>query len=177
MIELIYQLGGKKDFLILLIITTILFLVNCLIKSNTLRIIIALLCSLFIVAQTFSLYSTQSFIGYQFYVHANLRGVLGIGNLFIKQIIILTILFSFLSIINFKSYSITRIFFSKISNFKILRIISISMIFFLLVSITMQGDFISDSKTLLPLLKTNNLEGFNKTLEKYQISDYVTPEK
>ena len=143
MIKLINQFGGKEDFLVLLMIITTLFIVNSLIKNKTIRIISAIFSSLFITAQTFSLYSVQSFIGYQFYVHANLRGVSGMEGLFIIPIIISILFFVILLLVNFKSYSITRNILLKNVNCKILKITNVFIISLLFLAIANYGNFIS----------------------------------
>ena len=175
MIKLINQFGGKEDFLVLLMIITTLFIVNSLIKNKTIRIISAIFSSLFITAQTFSLYSVQSFIGYQFYVHANLRGVSGMEGLFIIPIIISILFFVILLLVNFKSYSITRNILLKNVNCKILKITNVFIISLLFLAIANYGNFISDTKTLLSLLKSNDLSDFNTVLNKYGMSDYIPP--
>lgn len=175
MIELINQLGGKKDILILLMITTVLFLINSLIRKRYMRIMSAISSSIYIVAQTLSLYFTQSFIGYQFYVHANLRGVLGMESLFIVQMMIVCFLLIILILINIKSYSLTKTLLFKVFSQRFIKTTKVFFTALIILIIVIQGDFINDTKTLIPLFKANNLESFNATLSKYGMSDYITP--
>ena len=47
----------------------------------------------------------------------------------------------------------------------------------LVLNIAIQGNFISDTKTLLPLLKPNNLSDFNTVLDKYSMTGYISPKE
>jgi len=175
MIELINQLGGKKDFLILLFIITILYLLNSFIKNKNARIISSILSAIYVLAQSVSLYFTQSFIGYQFYVNANLRGVVGMESLFVTQIIIALFYFVILTFINLKSYYFNkRILENRIGN-SLKKITTLLLTGLLVFVIIIQGNFISDTKTLLPLLKSNKITDFKETLNRNKIFDYITP--
>lgn len=176
MIELINQLGGKKDFLILLMIITILYLLNSLVNNKNIRIIFSIFSSIYLLAQSLSLYFTQSFIGYQFYVHANLRGVVGIGSLFFVQIIIASFYFAILVFINIKSHALNQILLNETIKNKFIKIASVLFVGLLLFIIAIQGNFTSDTKTLFPLLKSNGLTDFNATLKKHKMDGYVTPD-
>jgi hypothetical protein len=178
MIDLINQFGGKMDCLILLMIVTVLFLINSSINNRKTRIISAVFSSIFIVAQLISLYFTQSFIGYQFYVHSNLRGVVGMQGLFVRQMIIAGISFIILVIINIKSNNINRIFYFqnfKRSNWIFSNVLKGIVTTFLISIVVVKGDFIADTQTLLPLFISNDTKDFKVVLNKYNMSDYVTP--
>lgn len=176
--DLIYQFGGKTDCCILLIIVTILFLLNSSINNRKIRILSAVFSSIFIVAQLLSLYFTQTFIGYQFYVHTNLRGVVGVQGLFVPQMIMAGISFIILIFVNIKSNNINIIFnFLNLKRGNWLFInASKGIVTIFLVSIAVvKGDFIADTETLLPLLISNETKDFKAVLNKYNMSDYVTP--
>lgn len=177
MIELINQFGGKKDLLLLFMFVVIVLLVNSFIKNRLLRVTSSILLSVFIIAQTLSLYFTQSFIGYQFYVHANLRGLLGLESLFIIQILATIIFLIILIILNIKSYDFNKVFsfFQLKNNHQIaIKLVSTVLLVFIIVT---KGSFISDTKTLLPLFATNNTKAFNETLLNNNMPNYVTPDK
>ena len=175
-IKFINQLGGKTDFLVLFIIIVLFLFINALIKNKIIRIISTVVTSVFIVSQTLSLYFTQSFIGYQFYVHANLRGVIGIGGLFINQISILVGFFAILILINLKSYDIVQHIKFINNPIKSMQLTKVFITVILAAIILIQGNLISDTKTLLPLLKSNNINNFKTILRKYNMSDYITPD-
>ena len=178
MIELIDQFGGKEDFLVLLMIITVFYLLNSLIRNKNVRIISSIFSSIFAVAQSVSLYFTQSFIGYQFYVHANLRGIAGMESLFIGQIIITILYLTILVFVNIKSNSLIRFLKDRNINQIFIKTTNVFLIALLIFIIAIQGNFTYDTKTLLPLLKsTNNSSDFNAILRKYKMSDYVTPDQ
>lgn len=173
-IDIIRQFG-KEKIIILLLMMLVFFLINSLVKRNKIRLVLSFFSSLFILLQLFSLYFTQSFVGYQFYVHANLRDVIGLQNLFILQIILGVITLVGLAVINFYAYFIFKKLglFIKYSNRKlyVLKVVSVIVLI-----IIFQGDFVADSKTLLPIFTyNNNTEDFDRVLKKYNMSDYVKP--
>lgn len=174
MLDLINQFGGRKDVFLFGAFIVLLFLISSFIKGNKRRVIFSILASLFICLQAFSLYFTQSFIGYQFYIHFNLRGVTGMYSLFIVQIITLTICFLIILLLNYYSYYfIKRIKKERLSkNFRLASIVSILLIIFI------QGNFINDSRTLITILfSSNNSSDFEEVLSKYDMSGYVMPSK
>ena len=88
---------------------TAMFLFACLlIKNGIVRAFVATIGVVFIVAQMFSLYSTQTFVGYQFYVHANIRDVDGMQGIFLKQIIVFGSLAVVLWVVYFFSYRVVQ---------------------------------------------------------------------
>ena len=176
--DLIYQFGGKTDCCILLIIVTILFIFNSSLRNKKIRILSAVFSSIFIVAQLISLYFTQTFIGYQFYVHTNLRGVVGVQGLFVPQIITAFISCIILIFVNIKSIKINIIFnlqrFTK-SNWLFINCLKGIVVIFLFSIVVSKGDFISDTQTLLPLLVSNKTKDFKAVLNKHNMSNYVMP--
>lgn len=176
--NLIKQFGGEMDCLILLVIVTLLFLINSSIKNKKTRIVSAVFSSIFIVAQSLSLYFTQSFIGYQFYVHSNLRGVVGMQGFFVVQMIIASISFILLMILNIKAININRIFSFlnlKRRNWLIKNVLKGVLAIFLISIVSVKGDFIADTETLLPLFMSSDTKDFKAVLNKYNMSDYVSP--
>ncbi len=173
--EIIEQFGGIKDVLLFLILFGILFFINSFIKNKIIRIPLSILSSVYIIAQGTSLYFTQSFIGYRFYVHTNMRGVVGMEGLFITQIIIASCAFIVLFFIYYTSPKIFKnLTLNKLNSFQI-KVVSLISLNLLFISLGSKGYVIHDTKTLLPLLKTNNSNDFKSTLAKYGMSDYVSP--
>lgn len=176
MIDLINQFGGKIDVTILLAFIGVFLAINSLFKNKNSRLLISILSSVFIVAQGFSLYSTQSFIGYQFYVHMNLRGAVGMQNLFVFQIKILLIFFITLISVNFYSFLIWKKIKGLIKNEKILNTArSISILTFIAI-IVLTKNFVEDTLTLRSIFIVNDSAEFEDILLKYNMSDYVTPD-
>jgi|TARA_B110000091_G_C13795727_1_gene467761 lipoteichoic acid synthase len=172
---IINQFGGKKDVFIFVIIISLFILVNSLINNRKIRFLTSTLASLFLTAQVFSLYSTQSFIGYQFYVHLNLRGVLGMENLFLFQISILIIFYIFLMFTNFYSYFFWRKLKKNNKSNKKFQLIRFICIVSFISIIIFKGKFVNDTKTLLPIFTSNKITDFKDVLIKYNMSDYTTP--
>ena len=173
--ELINQFGGKRDVIVLLLFVLGFILVNSGIKSKKIRLATSTLASIFISAQAFSLYSIQSFIGYQFYVHMNLRGVAGMQSLFIIQITILILFLIILIITNFYSYffwrKLNHLIKSK-KNLVFIRAVSLLVFAFLII---LERGFVMDTRSLESIIATNDTIEFKDVLLKYNMSNYITP--
>lgn len=166
----IEQLGGIGDVAILLIWLIVLLLVNSFISHKIVRIFTALISSLFIVIQTLSLYFTQSFVGYQFYLHANMNGVVGMQSLFVMQIILAVLAVGLLFFLFYQSPKILK----ALKSFKLIKALGIVVLGFI---VFFQGSFAADTKTLLPVLTSDSKKGFKEVLAKNNMSDYVTPDE
>ena len=172
MLDFMNQFGGRKDVLLFVAFIVLFFFISSFIKGNKRRLLFSILSSLFVCLQAFSLYFTQSFIGYQFYIHFNLRGVTGMYSLFVVQITILSISFIVILLANYYSYKLIKRLRKErfIKNFRIGSIISILLI------IVLQGNFINDSRTLFTIFfSSNNSSEFEEVLSKYNMTDYVMP--
>jgi len=176
MLKLLAILGGKTNFFSILIIIVILFLINSLIKNRNIRTISSIFSSIYIVAQSISLYFTNSLIGYQFYVHANLRGIIGMEGLFVKQAIISSLLLITITVLNTKSYSLNRNLNFQGVKLQLSKTIRISLIGLLFVLLLVKSTLIVDTKTLLPIFKLNDGVDFTATLSKYKIENYTKPD-
>ena len=114
MLKVIEQFGGEIAILNMTILVFMFFFIATLLKNNKLRLLYSLIVSFFVTLQIISLYSTQSFIGYQFYVHCNLRGISSMSSLFIPHIISSIFIFTLLVVINY--HSIKLIYQSSMKN-------------------------------------------------------------
>lgn len=171
MIELIEQFGGKKDVFLLGGLVFFLFLLCSLIINNKLRLIFSFFASFFICLQVLSLYFTQSFIGYQFFVHFNLMGGIGLYNLFIPHLIIFFC--SLLILLFFNFYS--KYLFKNNKRRQLINVIKVCSAFLILLVVIIQGNFIRDSKSLLTLFSSpDNYKDFKEVLKKHNMSDYVS---
>lgn len=175
---IINKFGEKEDLLIMILFIISFFLISSLIKFKKIRIIFSIIAGLFLSLQLLSLYFTNSFIGYQFFIHSNLRGTQDIFYLFIPQIIVLIILLIIIIFVFYKShdwfYKRLVLFFRKKIKPKNIRIgILVSVV--LLFGITSStGNFISDSKSLISVFQTNQIP-FKDVLKKNGMGDYITP--
>ena len=101
------------DIRIELLNITLLYLLACyfcwFIKYRISRNIIASLIAMFLCLQFISLYFVQSFIGYQFYVHFNIRDISEMLFIYWKQIIFLIFIFLiiYLSLVKIKNITST----------------------------------------------------------------------
>lgn len=155
-----------------------LFLICSLIKNKIWRILFSLLSSLFICLHLMSLFVTQSFVGYQFYVHSNLRGITGMTGMFIPHLIGISFIFSFLVILNFYSFklsnTITKAIKKEVSIFS-KKAITIGLSSLLVSLVLLISTFIEDSKTLKPIFFMSNSD-FQEVLVRNKMNDYITPE-
>ena len=176
---LINQFGGKTDCVTVFLFAVVFFLFNSLIRSIKLRIIASFLTTLFLSLQLSSLYFTQSFLGYQFYVNINFFDLESLFFLFYKHIIVF-VLFNFIINLIFIS---SHVFFVKLNliiirnlNFNKLKHLILIIISSLILIIITKGSFISDSKSLLTIFKIND-EDFDYILKENGINDYVHPDE
>lgn len=180
MLKVIEQFGGEIAILNMTILVFMFFFIATLLKNNKLRLLYSLIVSFFVTLQIISLYSTQSFIGYQFYVHCNLRGISSMSSLFIPHIISSIFIFTLLVVINYHSIKLIKIvthqFKIGVSRFQKLSFVLI-FTFLSLVTISLKGNFIKDSKSLFTLFNNDNNLDFNKVLEENSIQNYTSPEQ
>lgn len=149
----------------ILLLFGILFFIFCSFSTNKIiRSLIAAIGSLFIVAQTASFYFTQTFIGYQFYVHCNLNATNGFSQYFFSHIIVAVVLFSTLFLFFFKK----RIY-PKSFIFKILSVFYIVLSTFAIYS---NQKFRNDSSTLKSIFSTEAIS-FQNALNQNNMSDYT----
>ena len=81
-----------EAYSILLLIGILFFIICSFLTNKIIRIAIASAGAMFFVAQATSLYFTQTFIGYQFYVHCNLNATKDFSYYFLFHILVAVIL-------------------------------------------------------------------------------------
>lgn len=171
------MLGSIENMNIIFKFIVLFFLLNSLIINKKARLFISFFTSLFVSSQIASLYFTQTFIGYQFYVHANLRGITGMQGLFINQITIIALIFVLLILIYYYSVFAFKKLYEIIKNnnrriiIKYFKIAAIVIMFFITFT---NNNFTNDTKTLLTILAPAKTENFEQILKKHNLSDYVT---
>lgn len=180
MIGILNRFGGINDVLLLGLFVCSFFLISSLIRSKKWRFIFSCIASLFLALQVASLFFTQSFIGYQFYAHFNLRGITGMTSLFIPHSIGIVILFLALFFFNYYSNRVTKKLNSVLklkikplysSVFKIALISSFFAIIFF------KGSFIEDTKSFLAIFYKTDSISFKEVLHKNKMYDYITPDQ
>lgn len=177
--EIINIFGGIRPLLIICIFICMFFIISSLIKSNFKRGLFSIFTSLFVALQLISLFSTQSFIGYQFFVHCNLSGITGLSGLFIPHLIGLSIFLIGLILLNYRSIRILnrKIFDFKKKTSRLKRRIYV-VVFTILccIAVSYKGTFISDSKSLFTLF-VSDTGNFREVLAQNKMEDYVTPDE
>ena len=174
------SLGIDQSYVYVMVMFVAIFLFICsLIKNNIVRAVVATVGVVFIAAQMFSLYSTHTFVGYQFYVHANIRDVDGMQGVFLKQIVVVGSTAAVLWVVYFFSYRVLQRILSRASRWE--RFAAMEMCALLLVVmcglVILRGNFVRDTKTLLPLFASKHSDDFRAVLEQYGMGDYVSPEQ
>ncbi|MBB3699188.1 sulfatase-like hydrolase/transferase [Flammeovirga yaeyamensis] len=167
MIDLINHLGGRTNTVLFLLMILSFFILSSFIKNKSLKVIWSITSSSILTLQFFSLYATQRFIGYQFYLHCEIKGLIGVGGLFWKQIILSSLFFITISVL---FYHANRIFDKhKVSK---------ALVLFVSLGVLIgQGKFIEDTKTLSQIVFFYDDSNFNDALKKYHLSDYIPADK
>ena len=171
------QFGGKIDFFTVCLFALAFLFICSLIKNNAIRLSFSILFSFFVMLQFSSLFFTQTFVGYQFYIHSNLKGVTGISGLYYPQLIIGFILLIVLTLIFYFSYKFKRVAIQKHSQLIETKVnVAIGVISLLIFfTVIKKSDFVKDSKTLLISLKPTKDKLFAEILEKNGLLDYTLP--
>lgn len=172
------MLPEKENIFVLVLFIIVFFLIASLVKNKILRFIFSVMMGVFIIGQSTSLYFTQRFIDYQFYLHANLKGIQGLTGLFIPHSILSILLLFLLILFFYKSrYLVEHRFLTlrkpNIQPFK--KITNLSFIAIGFFIILMRGTFISDSQSLVSLLLPSEKSNFKKVLRKHNMASYISP--
>lgn len=182
--QLLYQFGGKKDVITIFIFFIVFYFFNSIIQNKVLRIITSLATASFVILQLVSLYFTQSFIGYQFFIHLDLYDISSFAFLYMFPIVFTLLFFVLLSVFYFFSpVLLNNLILKNLNNnlvfmIKILHIVVVIGLFCLIFK---KSDFPSDtyslSSLLLPVTDENSESKFEDILIKYKMVDYVVPEE
>ncbi len=177
-LEIINQFGGRHNVLVIGLFVASFFLINSLIKKKILRLTFSIFTGIFVILQLVSLFFTQFFINYQFFLHFNMKGTSGIYGLYIPHMFIAVIL---LLIVIFSFYWSPTLIYEKLipllkkNNYsKEAKAISIMIVILFFYIILTKGTFLSDSKSFFSTLHFNS-EAFETVLQKNGINDYITP--
>ena len=97
----------RVEIINLILVFGIAFHLCFFVKRKSLRLLISVFFSIFLSLQLVSLYFVGTFIGYQFYVHFNVRDILEMISIYISQIALLIFIMISLTFIFFKSKNIS----------------------------------------------------------------------
>ena len=162
--------GGKIPVIFLVLFVMLLTLITSMIKKRSWRICCSILASLYIVLETVSLFFTQHFISYSFFVHFNLRGVQGESWMFIPHFLFALFIWGLLTWMLIHSNKILASLNKK----------SIYILLFLgiiLISIAGKNStYITDKKILLATLFSNKHNDFSPSITELGMKTYTLPE-
>ncbi len=174
LLEMNHLQATTGAILMLLFIVFFFFLLSF-IKGKLWKVIFSLLTSIFINSQISSIYSTREFIGYKFVIHSTISGSVGLYQLFFKEMIIATLLISSLFLLFYNSNRLFDKIKTKIKNKQRVNLIRFWGLIIPLLTITAEGSFYNDTKTLFTLLAPRQSENFTDALQKAGMSDYTMP--
>lgn len=179
-----YLFELRIEILNLLLLFIIFFALTKMVKRKNIRLFLTGLLTLFFSLQLISLYFVQTFIGYQFYVHFNVRDITGMVGIYTSQIIVLTILFLALFLILYHAKKITiktkKILTRKLSwsrqlyTRKARAIFTVLLVAISAYSMTLEKGIIRTSVELVSMLDAKE-ENIQKTLTTLGFKKYTFP--
>ncbi|NQY05457.1 MAG: sulfatase-like hydrolase/transferase [Flavobacteriaceae bacterium] len=177
--SIITQFGGLQDVLTLALFVLVFFLLTSLIKRKLIRLIIAIIFGVFVVFQLISLYFSQSFIGYQFYVHLNANDIGGISDLYTSQILLaIGLIIGFTALFYYAPVLLKKKFrWFRLPLKKWIRpvVIWVSLLF-----VFIKSDFPFDTQTLFSIgsnAEVNNTQELKTLLRENGLDQYTLPKE
>lgn len=141
-------------------------LLTSFLKNKTLQICIALLLSIFIIFQLFSVYTSGVFIDYKFYLHFNVRDSLAMIELFYTEFTVGFFIFSIVFYSLLKSKKIfNKHFYLKIGLF-------VSFLFLM----SLKGGLIQSVSDLVSIFNAD-AKNMSNTLKALDMSNYIFPKE
>ncbi|PWD97997.1 sulfatase-like hydrolase/transferase [Marinilabilia rubra] len=183
-LSILSQLSDLRiELLNLLFLFALSFVICTWISRKVLRITVSGLLSLFLCFELVSIYFVKTFIGYEFYVHLNLRDIVGMLDIYVVQGTVIILIWGLLWWFLFQAPRVFRIIFDKLNG--VTGRTSVKMphknVFrwgVVLISVfvmSMQGGIIQAAGSFFASM---NVEGksFLKALEDLGMKDYVSPQ-
>ncbi len=178
---LIVAFGGRMILLEFIVLYMILFTVCSFINFRKVKTVVSLFFSVFILVQISSLYFTQSFAGYQYYVHFNMRGAEGLTTFFYKQILFGCLFFigTFFLMLNSKKIMdhVGHFFLKRHSSERTFFIIKGLIILPLIIGLIWLGNFFIEFNSFISIVSTNKQEDFKAVLLDNGFDNYISPEE
>ncbi|QMU63871.1 MAG: sulfatase-like hydrolase/transferase [Flavobacteriaceae bacterium] len=175
-----YLFELRIEIINLLLLFMIGFCICSILTSKKLRVFIGFLWSVFLSLQLISLYFVNTFIGYQFYVHFNVRDITAMLGVYNLQIIVLSFIFFTIFFLFYDSKKLIRFFIRKTLRFKkIHAAVSFKFIFIFISVLSLyfmssKGGIIHTSAELISMLTVKEQE-IHTTLNKLGITAYTFP--
>lgn len=168
-------LGGKFNLFNLLLLGLLCFIICIALKNRILRLSIAFILALFCGLQLLSLYFNHTFIGYQFYIHTNVRDTSLMIGLYTKELLLLSALVLSITYVFFKSRTLFLSYYKQI-NLKVLYISLCTTVLFSLVVMSSSGGPIFTAYETLKMFKSTSTH-FDNALHNLDIKAYTSPKK
>lgn len=171
--------GGKENLGFVLLIALGLAFLFSPIKNKVIRLVFSLFGALFLTLQLCSLFFTNSFIGYSFFVHFNITDVSTMLDLYVPYVVGGVFVFvAFVLFLRFFNRFLSLIFLNKanIEHHSVWFRFFVFFISFILLSfVAGRSSLISDIRSLTTALEATN-NSFDEALEKIGFDNYVIPE-
>lgn len=176
-LKIIFDLfGGKENLGFVLLLALALAFLFVPIKHKLTRLVFSLFGGMFLTLQLTSLFFTNSFISYSFFVHFNVVDISAMLNLYVAYV--------FLGLIVFLVFVLFLYFFYVLFNLSFLRNLNgggnRDRFFFFFVSFLLFGfigvrsSIVSDTQSLVAILRASN-SSFENALKKIGFDNYVMP--
>lgn len=175
----VYLFGGKVEMLNLLFLVSISFIVCLQIAGKRLRFGLSILLSVVISAQVVSLFFVQTFIGYQFFVHCNVRDVLSTFSLYLSELVLLFVFQTLLTLLFFYSQLLYSFMVKPIVNRFAPYVFKALLGTFLLMgfcAFSIERGCVRNLYELSELLITNS-DSFEENLANLEFKNYTTSSK
>jgi glycerophosphoryl diester phosphodiesterase len=153
------------------------------IRNKLIMFLVSLFSSLLILLQLISIYISDSFIDYKFYLHFNTRDILGIIPFFDIQLLFalsIFLIFSYLIFSSKKIYlAVTKLtlfrylFFRRISKTRSI-CLKFLIIFFSIFIFTLKDGILYEASDLISIISVSDTD-FDNSLDALNMTDYIIP--
>jgi len=173
--------GGKENLGFVLLIALGLALLFSPIKNRVTRLVLSLFGALFLTLQLCSLFFTNSFISYSFFVHFNIVDVSTMLDLYVSYAVGgVFVLAAFVLFLHF-FYTFLSLFFlnkAAIERHNVWFRFFVFLISFMFIGfVANRSSVISDIRSLASVLGTASDNSFEETLKKMGFDNYIIPEE
>lgn len=146
------------------------------IKFRWLTFVWAILSSLFISLQLVSLYMTDSFIGYQFYLHLNARDIMAMSGLFIGEFVASLVVFAALTFLILSAQKVKDVRCFRWNCFTKNSFVLKWLFTGLCIAVLLQENGVIVSSVEMARMLSADAVAFSQALDELGFDDYVTPE-
>lgn len=179
MADIFDQFGGEVVIVLTGMLMVSLVLLGSLISNDRWRLVFSLFTATFTLFQLISLFATQEFVGYQFYVHLSLGGLMSFSDLFVLHLVTSLIGFVVVTILCYYSTAGLKQVSGRFGNkkFESYRRAGVMVLAGLLVLFVVRNStFIVNTKSLFTVFQRSS-EHFEKALAESDMHDYVFPDE